>query len=199
MALSSKRLHKKREKKRQKCQKRQKSQNGQTMPVMSYQQWPLHEALVYEKLWEEGLGNVIVSRQSAQGAIAMSVFLVDVFCLGITDCFFSLVNPMQYQQALSNLAVTGQTFEKTTPVYATALIRQAKQYAQGLGLSAHSDFNKVSNILTGIDHDLTFTFGKDGKAFFVQGPHDCAQKVDKIIRTLENHIGIDNFDVLLLA
>lgn len=41
---------------------------------------------------------------------------------------------------------------------------------------------------------IPIEFGKDGKPFYFSGPYDNAEK---IIKTLETNVGIENFDYIV--
>ncbi len=73
---------------------------GQTLPAADA---PIHECLMPERLFDIGLGSVIVSRRLPNGFIDAAVFLVDVFCLGIKDAFHSRLSPAEYAQRLAHL------------------------------------------------------------------------------------------------
>ena len=44
---------------------------------------------------------------------------------------------------------------------------------------------------------MQFEFGKDGKPYFVGGPHDTPERCALIVRTLEENCGRDRYDYLL--
>jgi hypothetical protein len=47
--------------------------------------------------------------------------------------------------------------------------------------------------------NATFVFGKDGKPFYVQGPHDSFAKCLRIMTLLRARCGKDGFNFLVLA
>ena len=42
-----------------------------------------------------------------------------------------------------------------------------------------------------------YAFGKDGKPLYIAGPHDTPARIRKILRTLIDNVGEDNFDYVL--
>ncbi len=59
--------------------------------------WPIHKCYKADRLFETGLGSVIVTR-SMGGQFAVAVFLLDVFSLGVKDAFFSILSAADYQR-----------------------------------------------------------------------------------------------------
>ena len=58
---------------------------------------PIHECLMPAGLFDLGMGSVVVSRKMPDGEIGFGVFLVDVFCLGVKDAFFSVRPQGEYE------------------------------------------------------------------------------------------------------
>ena len=69
----------------------------------SYSNQPIYECLVPDGLFEIGLGNVIVSRKAPKGNIAVSAFVVDVFCLGVKNAFFRILSEFDYDTLKTSL------------------------------------------------------------------------------------------------
>jgi hypothetical protein len=74
------------------------------------------------------------------------------------------------------------------------LVWGAVDYARALGFEPHPDFGATAGHLGSWDEKSAITFGRDGKPFFVQGPHDNPRAV---IRTLTDSVGEGNFHVVL--
>ncbi|MCX7116419.1 MAG: hypothetical protein NTW94_00625 [Legionellales bacterium] len=200
MGMSQKALQKKREKKNQSRQKTKSTKSFVIQPThITYSRWPLHECWIPVELWETGIGHVIVSRKSSLGDIAVSMYLVDVHCLGIKDCFIKLVSPSGYKDMLNHvIASTGQ-LEPVEASYASTLIHKAKDYAMQIGFKPHPDFTKTQWMLKNIPIDETqqFIFGKDNKPFYVQGPNESQADVKRIMRTLQARLEQDKYDYIV--
>jgi len=93
---------------------------------------------------------------------------------------------------------TGE-FRLVEPSYAKTLIHEAKDYAMRIGFKPHRDFIKVQWMLKNIPIDDTqmFTFGKDNKPFYIQGPNESQADVRHIMQTLETYSGQDKYDYIL--
>jgi hypothetical protein len=199
MAMSQKALQKKREKKKQSRQAKVSKVFVVQPKHIVYSRWALHECWVSNELWEAGIGHVIVSRKSSLGDIAVGMYLLDVHCLGIKDCFVRLVSPSGYKEMLEQVSTFTGKLQLVEPSYACTLIYKAADYAQQLGFKPHHDFTKAQLMLKDIPVDATqtFTFGKDNKPFYVQGPNESPSDVKRIMHTLQNNLGADKYHYLL--
>jgi hypothetical protein len=89
-----------------------------------------------------------------------------------------------------------------TPPCARKLIEGAIAYARRLGIEPHADHKKAAHVLGGIsaeDCPNSFTYGKDGKPFYVQGPNDSEAKAEQILKLLRANCGEGNYHVLIVA
>src|SRR5207247_7615066 len=74
------------------------------------------------------------------------------------------------------------------------VIREGIAYARRLGFSPHADYYTAAPLLEGADPDAVTTpvpLGKDGKPFYVAGPHD---NVPRILAQLAKAAGPGAFD-----
>lgn len=206
MAISEKQRQKKLAKKKEKRKSIVKSKLGALAYAASnsallYSQYPIHECLIPVNLFETGLGNVIVARKTPEGNIAVSAFIVDVFCLGVKDAFFMLLAEDDYevQLKLGFMQTQGCAFEKIHQSCAKKLLEGAIAYADNLGFKAHPDYKNAANILKGVDAGacpVAYVYGKDGKPFYISGPHESPARVEKIIDTLRKKCGDGGFDYI---
>jgi hypothetical protein len=61
---------------------------------------------------------------------------------------------------------------------ARSLILGAIEYAQGIGFKPHADWKSAQFVVEGgRPFEPKFTFGKDGKPLYVQGPDDNVEKI----------------------
>src|SRR5688572_28207785 len=58
---------------------------------------PLIHVWVSEDVWSQGLGWVLLSRRLPNGSIAVAVFLLDRYCLGIKNAIAEIVPPSVYE------------------------------------------------------------------------------------------------------
>ena len=160
---------------------------------------PIHRALVSQAIFDQGIGDVLVSRTLRDGRIVLACVLVDPYCLGVKDAFLRVLSPGGYDELVAH-AAEAQRFEEVTPAYACKLIDDAIDYADSLGFEPHEDFNDALAVLEPIDSascDARFTFGKDGKPFYVNGPNHNASKARAIVLHLIERCGPDGFDYLV--
>ena len=151
-----------------------------------------------EKNWQEhGLAHVLVMRQHEENSTDMGVFLVDTWCLGVKDAYGECDLTAAAIEELLEERLPEVNRERIHPACAKKLIAGAIAYAEKLGFAPHRDFRKARRVLSGIDETLCpteFTFGRDGKPCFVQGPDDTTERVDRVLSMLEARCGEDGFD-----
>ncbi|MFN6452927.1 MAG: hypothetical protein RM022_012060 [Nostoc sp. EfeVER01] len=68
------------------------------------------------------------------------------------------------------------------------------EYAESLGFQPHKDFEKSRSHIGEWDGRIRIECGRDGKPFYVNGPHDNPKK---IMETLKKSRGEGNFDFLI--
>lgn len=206
MAISSKQRQKRLERKakKKKSLKINRSISLSKRKAARYSTCPIHECLVPHGLFEIGIGNVMVSRKPPNGNIAVSVFLVDIFCLGVKDAFFRVLKEGEYENKLiASLMESheGQTFKSVDPSCARKLLEGAVAYAEELGFSHHPDHKNAKNIFGDIDSSncpIKYTYGKDGKPFYVRGPSETVEKARQIVNHLNQRCGEGGFDYMVM-
>ena len=160
---------------------------------------PILECLMPEGLFEVGIGNVIVSRKMPNGDIGASFFLVDVYCLGIKFAFFQTMPGTEYVRKLASLG-RHETFTRMHPTCARKLVEDAEAYAGEIGFDPHPDYQLARKIFGDVDAgecQTEFTFGKDGKPFFIAGPKDTPARCNKIMDILLKRFGPDGFHYMM--
>lgn len=208
MALDQKRLQKKKAKRAKKAKSRSKRNAtvgifrrlaAQGYAVQSALNAPIFECWEPEHLFstehELGIGNVVFSRKTADGQIGVAVFLVDAYCLGIKDALFRIDTEKTYRELIEGIEENGKV-NAIHPSCARKLVESAVTWAESIGFSPHKDYNSARKIFGDIDAAVCpreFEFGKDGKPFYVSGPHDSPAFVRKVMNTLERRVGPGNF------
>jgi hypothetical protein len=143
-----------------------------------------------------GFALVIVTRQAGFDRVIMSSYLVDIWCLGVKDTISPRkMNLGEYKEFCS---YTYQAFpegrEKISLELAQAIVFGGIDYAAKLGFQPHRDFNNSRAHLGEWSGEPKLTFGKNGKPFYINGPYDNPQK---ILKTLQKNVGVNNFDYLI--
>jgi hypothetical protein len=207
MALSDKQKQKKLDKKNKKRQLNKKvSSKGAQLrnKASNYSEFPIHECLVPNSLFETGIGYVVVTRKTTNGNIAISVFVVDVYCLGVKNALFKVSSESEYEHTVKprlKESSGDDQFENIHPTCAKKLVEGAVLYAQELGFSPHRDYKDGQGIFGNIDTNscpLKYTYGKDGKPFYIRGPNESTVQAKKIVTQLGKKCGEGNFDYLVM-
>lgn len=140
--------------------------------------------------WEEGgLASILVVRQQPNLKYLFGMYLVDYYCLGLKNTMANVNLP--YQKIEEIRARTPYTWVDFDYGDARNLILGAIEYANGLGFEPNRDW-KDSKFVIEADKPFEhkFTYGKDGKPFFINGPDD---NVPAIMAKLRGK----NFDYML--
>ena len=161
---------------------------------------PIHECLVPAGLFELGMGNLFFSRALPDGRIALAVFLLDVFCLGVKNAFFAIVVRDEYAKRRSSWS-TVESLQPMQPACFRKLVEGGVAYAHELGFNPHVDYEVARQIFGDVqatDCPTHFEYGHDGKPFYISGPHETPTQVQTILDQLERRLGPGNFDYLVL-
>ncbi len=206
MTLSARQRQKKLEKKKKKRQLVKGTGStavAMTAKAANYAKFPIYECLVPGNLFESGLGTIIVTRRPPSGEIAISAFVVDVFCLGVKNAFFKLASEQDYQNTIKPRLVEtheGQQIENTHPSCVRKIIEGAVDYAAALGFSYHRDYKNARDIFGDIDASacpVKYDFGQEGKPMYIRGPNDSVSQAKKIVAQLDRRCGEGNFHYLV--
>lgn len=160
--------------------------------------WPLHECLL-TKAWQDTskIVQILVSRRSPAGQVAVGAFLVDLGCLGVKAAFGRLLDTEREYKEMRSDVESRQEMIKADLNLAARIIREANAYAKDLGFQPDADYRDAMLVLGDADPDACDTpipLGKDGKPFFIPGPDD---KVNLIMAKLTRKLGSDGFGYLV--
>jgi len=161
---------------------------------------PILHCCVMADIWQSGMGQVLVSRQLRNGNVAVAIFLLDVYCLGVKNAMALIASRPKYDIDVYGKIARDYTLLPLKPECARKLVEGAARYALDLGFSPHADYDTARLIFADISEDACteeYTFGKDGKPFFVAGPHDRQSRCDQILRTLRHRCGDDGYHFLV--
>ena len=198
-----KRLEQKRAK-RKVAQKRQSQSSGQSGVASSYNlsaipKAPIHECWMSDAIFESGMGPVVISRRLVNGDIAWGVFLLDVYCLGVKNCFLSIKPEFEYD-AFYEKCESQYNIEKIHQTCARKIIDGAVEYANSLGFKPHKDYKRDKLIMGDSDTSLcpsSYEYGKDGKPFYISGPDENRARQRSIMNQLDKVLGSDKFDFMV--
>ncbi len=167
--------------------------------ILLASQAPIYECKIPKRLFEIGIGNIVFSRQLASGKIGVAVFLLDVFCLGVKDAFYNVVDPGKYAQIIERMA-DSELLESVHPACARKLIEGAVEYAQRFKLRPHPDYRASQKIFGNVDVTScpdSFEYGRDGKPFYAAGPNDTTAKSRQVVSVLEKQCGSNGFHYMV--
>jgi len=207
MAMDPRRRQKKLERRRarQKAQRRElarRSAGGLPARLERASAAPILHCSASETLWEEGIGEVLVSRQLSGGSVAFVAFLVDMYCLGVKDVIMNVAPRAQYEANLYQKLKERYTLIPLKPECARKLVEGAVEYAEDLGLAPHPDYGTARLIFGDVDAAACqeqYEYGSEGKPFFVAGPHDDAAKCKYVLHSLHQRCGPHGYHFILPA
>ncbi len=153
---------------------------------------PILDCCASPDLWNTGIGEVLLSRLTANGQVAFAAFLVDRYCLGVKDAFWNVLPRTVYRANIYDKIAARSGVTAMKPECARKLVEGAVRYASDLGLPPHPDYHAAKLIFGDIAAEACteeFTYGKDGKPLFIAGPYDGPSRCRQVLRTLENHCG----------
>jgi len=169
----------------------QRTSKDPTIRLRQAAKWPVVQALAAVDLWKDGIGSLAIARQESEESLVFSVFLVDVYCLGVKNAFWRPGTPGEFNELLAKMEET-QTMRAITPACLVKIVQGAVAYAQSFGFPPHPDYRHAAKLLEGIDPaacEQKFTFGRDGKPFYIQGPHESLAQAEAIMKRVADEGG----------
>jgi len=161
---------------------------------------PILHCCITACLWQTGIGQVFLSRLCPNGKVAFGAFLVDIYCLGVKNAMAEIVVREQYDSMLYQKLQQEYGLVPLKPECARKLVEGAVAYARDLGFSPHPDYRAAQWIFGDIDAGACpeqFSYGKDGKPFFVAGPYDDHARCEWILQMLRHRLGPDGFHYMI--
>lgn len=165
------------------------------LTVTGHPEWPEQSA---EEEASSGLVGVLVAREAGRGRVSVCSWLVDVYCLGVKN---DQGPKAVYQSSLPGVvrdffAVFGGRPVAAPLELAQHLVLGAVDYARSLGFepAAEADFADTRGHLGSWEGPSAITFGRQGKPFFIAGPHDDPARV---MRQIERSVGAGNFHFMI--
>ena len=204
MAISEQQRQKKLAKKKQKRSSAAKKITPSMAKAKPFAHFPIHECLIPDDLFTAGIGELVMARRTPSGDIAMSAFVLDVFCLGVKDAMFMVMPEYEYEQKIKQrmMGSGDRTFEKLHQASAKKLLDGVISFAKELGFAPHPDYKNAYDLFGDIDASASpvkYTYGRNGKngrPFYMNGPYESQADIQRIIKTLTKSCGPDGFDML---
>jgi hypothetical protein len=132
--------------------------------------------------------------------MAMAAFLLDVYCLGAKNAFYAELDKEKFRELVDGIKESAGPFVDTDPECARKIVEGAVDYAEQLGFAPHEDYPPAHALFGDIDAgscSTAYAFGRDGKPCYIAGPHDNPARIRKILRTLTDRVGEENFHYVL--
>lgn len=160
---------------------------------------PIGECLITENWEEDGIAQIIITREHSNGNLTVGFFIIDLYCLGLKDAFyrfnFSTIEFGDLFEEFSEELV----FVPIEYTLAHNIIYGAIEYAEDYGFSPVKDFLKTTQYILEEDNDnvelMDVEFGYEGKPFLVVTNESEPYK--NYLRTLDETAGPGNYDFLL--
>jgi hypothetical protein len=196
--MALKRARKAQRRKQVVAQKRRAETLEASLParVLRASQAPIQHCFLPESLFEIGIGTLVLARGATPYNVAFGTFLIDVFCLGIKDVLFKLVEADVFEIYME-ATDAGSPMVSVDPGYGRKLLRDLAVWSQSIGFAPHHDFAAVEQLFGDVSADASdtvFRFGRDGKPFYIPGPYDSAPLIRRRIEQLQKRLGDDGFE-----
>ena len=158
---------------------------------------PVFASAASAELFTDGIGWVILARQLPSGTLVSSHFLVDVWCLGIKDSFCGKISQERFSQQYEAYGAN-RPLTQVPPSVARKLLHEAVEWAGKFGFAPGGTY-ELAQALYGDTPlaDDTFSFGKDGKPFYMSGPNDSPARIRQIMAALDKTGGAGEFDFMV--
>lgn len=160
---------------------------------------PIQECRIRKDFFSAGIGTAIIARKMSNGYIGLGVYLLDVWCLGVKNAYFTTLSEDDYNDRISEIEAN-EELENIHPSCLRKLIDECVGYSEKLGFKPHKDYKIPRQLLMDIDPSVcpvNYDFGKDGKPFYFSGPHESEHKSKQIVNTLLRNCGEGNFDYVV--
>lgn len=159
-------------------------------------EFPVLECLI-SKDWQKddpGLVQILLARKQPDGDICFGTYLVDKLCLGLKNTFANAgFSRTRYENEVRDPMSRRTVLVECPLELAHQMIYASIDYAAQFGFTPQKDFALSQYVLVPrgeLEEPYKLTFGRDGKPFYMAGPHDNAAR---ILRQLEKNPGPGNF------
>jgi hypothetical protein len=203
---NEKRRQKKLERKKQQRKQRQTTlaknkSRGLAEQMADASRYPLLHTRYQEIIFDVGIGHAMISRQLPDGRIAVAMFLLDVFCLGVKDALGFVVTPGIYRERFVD-SEQGQQMVDAPPEEVRKLVEDSVAFGSYCGLQPCADYRRVKPIFGDIDAgncQRHFEFGREGVPDFIPGPYDSPQRIRQVRAELEERFGTDGYHFTMVT
>jgi hypothetical protein len=124
-------------------------------------QMPIQYCYLSERLFDAGIGTMILARGETSYRLAAAVFLIDAWDFGVKDAFFSIVGEETFENMLTRIEATGH-IKSIKPADARKLLRDAAAWSASNGIAPYRDYAVIEKLFGDVnadDCDYIFNFG----------------------------------------
>jgi hypothetical protein len=124
---------------------------------------------------------------------------MDVWCLGIKNSYFTVLTDNEFNDRVSEIE-DNEHLENIHPSCLRKMIDECINFSAKLGFKPHKDYKISRQLLMDIDPTVCpneYSFGKDGKPFYISGPNETEHQAKMIVNKLLRSCGEGNFDYLI--
>jgi hypothetical protein len=169
---------------------------GDSRCIVEASRAPILTCLAPEGPFDEGMGTVVLARTLPGGLVGAAFFLVDTWCLGVKDAFFRAAPRHKFEERIDFIR-DRESLADIDPSVARKLLHDAVDYAASLELSPSPHYYSVEAIFGDVPMAAEkFTFGKDGKPFYMSGPNDSPARIREVMNALRRSAGDGNFEFI---
>ncbi|HNW74494.1 MAG: hypothetical protein PHP04_12980 [Bacteroidales bacterium] len=166
---------------------------------------PLGTCYINANWRDSGLAAIFVTRRHINGHITHAAFMVDIFCLGLKESFWTFnQHPLDFKEFIENrynFSNHGTPLIKTDYVLVHNIIYGAIEYAGELGFLPHKSF-ETSKFMLEEDDDLVdyieIAFGYKGRPLYISGEGNPAER-NRVIAQLDRNPGRGRYDFITEA
>ncbi|MEO3892685.1 helix-turn-helix domain-containing protein [Nonomuraea sp. B5E05] len=145
----------------------------------------------------DGMVCVLVARRHTWDRMTVCGYLADVYCLGVKNAIGpDVLDDLELRRFREYFFGEYAGWQEAPIELARHLVLGSIDYARTLGFEPDEEFEPVAGALGAWDEKSAITFGRDGRPFYVEGPHDDAAKV---LRILRRTLSDDDFDYVTVA
>jgi hypothetical protein len=142
---------------------------------------------------EEGAGTLTLIRQLTLGRYGACIFDIDLWCLGVEDAYFEVLEAEDYEYYQAQPESLARV--PMDPALARQLVRDAAAYGARNGFPPPDEFGEMESFFGAIEPaGATFPLGRNGKPYFVVNPNDPPARVRRTLEHLEYTLGPGGFE-----
>src|SRR6266849_5433057 len=113
---------------------------------------PIQHCFLTESVFDIGMGTLVLARGATPHHMALSSFLIDVFCLGIKDVMFESFESEVFEMYME-ATDAGSPMVSVDPSYARKLLRDLAAWSQSIGFAPHRDVAAVERMFGDVSAD----------------------------------------------